>query len=228
FFEHKHYEYKLLCRGELYFRPKGTYTFRTGPIVPKEPGGFFVVKLGNAASNAITFRFEPTSRALGEVNRYAEFLPIQTSIASSQEAHGLVYTQGQGCVFDWVYENCSASWGCNLRYDEAGIYPVPDTEGLFTSNGRPKLPIKGFPFFTNFQNPLKSSLNGFNSIGKFPSPEFPRNVHIGFAQFDSSSAGNQSLANDALTHPSTSAQPTLPFTVTPAPQPGTRASSSPT
>ncbi|KAG8756008.1 hypothetical protein FRC11_005598 [Ceratobasidium sp. 423] len=225
FFEHKHYEYKLLFSGELYFRPKGTYTFRSGPIVPKEPGSPFIVKPSDGGLDAITFRFEPTSRALGEVSRYAEFLPVQTFIASSQEAHGLVYTQGQGCVFDWVYGNRSPSWGCNLRYDEGEIYPSPDTEGIFTSND--KLLTKRSPPFANSQSTLKNSLNGFDPIGTFPSLEALGDVHVGFAQFGSISAGNRSPANNAHTH-STSTQPTLPFLVSSAPQPEARASSSPT
>ncbi|KAJ1305305.1 hypothetical protein OPQ81_000328 [Rhizoctonia solani] len=184
FFEHENYEYKLLCRGELYFRLKGKHSFRTGPVIPKEPGLLFIVKLDE--SNVVAFCFEPSSRMLGEVNGHAEFLPVRTLVASSQEAHGLVYTPGQGCVFDWVYGNRSSSeypWNYDLRYD----------------------------------NPLKHSLEGLDSVENIPSSDALGEIQVGFAHIELNTTGSQS-ADNAQPLPSLSSQPTLPFPLTPTPQ----------
>ncbi|CAE6447357.1 unnamed protein product [Rhizoctonia solani] len=211
FFEHENYEYKLLCRGELYFRPKGALAFRDGFIAPKEPGRLFIVRLDNTGSNVVAFCFEPSSRTLGEVNGRAEFLPVQTSIASSQEAHGLVYTQGQGCVFDWVYGNRSSSqypWDYNIRYDVGWLHSSPATEELFASND--ELLVECCPPFANSQNPLGRSLEGFDSIESCHSPDTVGELQVGFARIESNTTTQQT--NDA--------QPTLPFPLVPTAQSG--------
>ncbi|CAE6516373.1 unnamed protein product [Rhizoctonia solani] len=230
FFEHENYEYKLLCRGELYFRPKGTHTFRAGPIVPKEPGRLFVVKLDDSGLNVAVFCFEPSSRALGEVNGHAEFLPVQTSIASSQEAHGLEYTQGQGCIFDWVYGTRSSAhypWDYNLRYDVGWMHSNPTTEELFASTD--ELLAECCPLPSNSQNPLRHSLEGLDSLGCFPSPDALGEIQVGFAHIELNYPDTQ-LANDTPPRPlpsTSSAQPTLPFPLAPAPQSEAPASSTP-
>ncbi|KDN43600.1 hypothetical protein RSAG8_05977, partial [Rhizoctonia solani AG-8 WAC10335] len=244
FFEHENYEYKLLGRGELYFRPKGTHTFRTGPIVPKEPGRLFIVKLDGTGPNVVAFCFEPSSRALGEVNGHAEFLPVQTSIASSQEAHGLTYAQGQGCVFDWVYGNRSSPqypWDYNRRYDVGWMHSsaateelfAPDDEllaeccPLFANSQNPLAPddellAECCPLFANSQNPLRQSLQGHDSIGNFPSPDVLGEIQVGLAHVELDP--HTQLANNAQP-PSSSTQPSLPYLLAAAPQDGAPASS---
>ncbi|CAE7132120.1 unnamed protein product [Rhizoctonia solani] len=224
FFEHENYEYKLLCQGELFFRPKGTHTYRTGPIVPKEPGRLFIVKLDGTGSNFVAFCFEPSSRTLGEVNGHAEFLPVQTSIASSQEAHGLAYTQGQGCVFDWVYGNRSSApypWDYNVRYDVGWIHSSPATEELFNSNE--ELAAECCSLFTNSKNSLKHSLEGLHSIGNLPSPDGLGEIQVGLAHVELDHIDIHQ-ANIAQPLPSSSAQPSLPYPLAPAPQSGAPAS----
>ncbi|KAH7338123.1 hypothetical protein B0J17DRAFT_628667 [Rhizoctonia solani] len=217
FFEHEDYEYKLLSRGELYFRPKGTHTFRTGPIVPKDPGCLFIVKLDGTGSNVVAFCFEPTSRALGEVNGRAEFLPVQTSIASSQEAHGLAYAQGQGCVFDWVYGNqpfSQYSWDYNLRYDVGWIHSIPATEELFAFND--ELLVECCPTSASLQTPLRHSLEGLHSVASFPSPDMLGKIQGGCAHNEFTGANNQLTDK---TQPSSSfVVPTLPVPLAPSPQ----------
>ncbi|KAG8761616.1 hypothetical protein FRC11_013460, partial [Ceratobasidium sp. 423] len=211
FFEHENYEYKLLCRGELYFRLKGTHAFRTGPIIPKEPGHLFIVKLDDTGSNVVTFCFEPSSRTLGEVNGHVEFLPVQTSIASSQEAHGLVYTRGQGCVFDLIYGDRSSaqySWDYNVRYDVGWVHSNPATEELFAFNDG--LLTERCSPFANSQNPLRHSLEGLDSIGSCPPPDAVGELQVGFAHMESST-GTQQTDN---------VQPTLPFPLAPEAQSG--------
>ncbi|CAE6444563.1 unnamed protein product [Rhizoctonia solani] len=220
FFEHENHEYKLLCRGELYFRPKGTHTFRTGPIVPKEPGRLFVVKLDGTGSNVVAFCFEPSSRALGEVNGHAEFLPVQTSIASSQEAHGLVYAQGQGCVFDWVYGDRSSSqypWDYSRRYDVGWMHSSPATEELFDPND--ELLAECCPPLANSQNPLKHSLEGFDLVENMPSPDPLGDIQVGLAQIEFNHTGAQHT-HHAQPPASSSAQPSLPYPLASAPQSG--------
>ncbi|KAH7338147.1 hypothetical protein B0J17DRAFT_717802 [Rhizoctonia solani] len=229
FFEHENYEYKLLCRGELYFRRKDTHTFRTGPVVPKEPGRLFVVKLDDSGLNVAVFCFEPSSRALGEVNGHAEFLPVQTSIASSQEAHGLEYTQGQGCVFDWVYGTRSSSqypWDYNRRYDVGWMHSNPTTEELFASTD--ELLAECCPLPSNSQTPLRHSLEGLDSIGCFPSPDALGEIQVGFAHIELNNPNIQPT-NDTQPRPlpSSSAHPTLPYPLAPAPQSGAPASNTP-
>ncbi|CAE6528282.1 unnamed protein product [Rhizoctonia solani] len=224
FFEHENYEYKLLCRGELYFRLKGTHTFRTGPVAPKEPGSLFIVKLDDTGSNIVTFCFEPSSRALGEVNGNAEFLPVQTSIASSQGAHGLLYTQGQGCVFDWVYGDRSSSqypWDYNLRYDVGWMHSGPATEELFASND--KVLEECCSLFANSQNPLKHSLEGLDLVRCIPSPDALGDIQVGFAHIE---LNNPAIQSDGLQSlPSSSSQLTLPYPLLSTSQPEASTSS---
>ncbi|CUA71185.1 hypothetical protein RSOLAG22IIIB_04489 [Rhizoctonia solani] len=217
FFEHENYEYKLLCRGELYFRPKGTHTYRNGPIVPKKPGQLFTVKLDGTGSNVVTFCFAPSSRMLGEVNGYAEFLPVKTSIASSQEAHGLEYTQGEGCVFDWMYGDRSSSqyaWDYNCRYDVGWMHSSPATEELFDSNN--ELLAECCSLFSNAQNPLMNSLEGLDSIANFPPPDMFGEIQVGLAH--TQMEPHNQLANSAQPIPSSSTQTSLPYLLAPAPQ----------
>ncbi|EUC60497.1 zinc finger, C2H2 type protein [Rhizoctonia solani AG-3 Rhs1AP] len=207
FFEHENYEYKLLYRGELYFRPKGAHTFRTGPIVPKEPARLFVVKLDDTGSNVVIFCFEPSSRALGEVNGHAEFLPVQTSIASSQEAHGLVYTQGQGCVFDWVYGDRSSTqyiWDYNIHYDVGWMHSSPSTEKLFASTD--KALVECCTPFAN-SNPLRHSLQGLDSVANLLLPDDCGEIQAGFAHIELTT-GTQPTENTYI--PSLSDLPALP------------------
>ncbi|CAE6489555.1 unnamed protein product [Rhizoctonia solani] len=215
FFEHENYEYKLLCRGELYFRPKGTHTFRAGPIIPKEPGQLFLVKLDDTGSNVVAFCFEPKSRALGEVNGYAEFLPVQTSVVSSQEAHGLVYAPGQGCVFDWVYGNRSSAqyaWDYNLRYDVGWMHSSSATEELFDG----LLAKRDLPF-ANSQNSLRHSLKGLDSVANFPALDALGEIQVGVAHVIELTNDTQPTENAPI--PSSSTLPALPVPVTPH-QPG--------
>ncbi|CAE6475410.1 unnamed protein product [Rhizoctonia solani] len=227
FFEHDTHEYKLLCHGELFFRPKGTHIFRTGITVPKEPGRLFTVKLDNAGSKVVTFCFGPTSRALGEVNGYAEFLPVQTCIASSQEAYGLKYAPGQGCIFDWVYGSRPSSpyqWDYSLRYDVGWMHSNPVTEELFhldeESQIEPCPPFEGH----RGSGSLGHSLNGLDlGLVNHVSPE---ETQFDFAQMDLINSDIQQ-ANGAKLLASSSVLPDLPVPLTFS-HPGAPVSASPT
>ncbi|CAE6383487.1 unnamed protein product [Rhizoctonia solani] len=224
FFEHDDYEYKLLCHGELYFRPKGTHIFRLGPILPKKPGSLFTVKLDSAASKVITFCFVPGSRALGEVNGYAEFRPVQTCIASSQEAHGLEYTQGQGCIFDWIYGACSSSqypWDYNRLYDVGWMHSNATTEELFVSGE--EVLAEDCPLFAEHpQSSLTQSLGGLDlsSFEQFHLPgDLGGEIRVGLAHVELNNPVFQQ-ANNAQSISTSSALPSLPVPLTPAHQSG--------
>ncbi|GAB1522746.1 hypothetical protein RhiTH_005869 [Rhizoctonia solani] len=220
FFDHNNYEYKLLCHGKLYFRPKGTHMFRNGPVVPKTPGNLFAVKLDNTGSNVVTFCFGPGSRALGEVNGYAEFRPVRTRIASSQEAHGLEYVPGQGCVFDWVYGTCPSPeypWDYNRLYDVGWMHSSPTTEEQFISSE--EAPAEQCALFADHSHStLWQSLEGLDLDIVNRSPMLDNlggEIQVGLAHVELNDRVYQHANNAQLLPSSSGAPPSLPVPLTP-------------